>query len=174
MAGEPGGERNECFPDPLRHPVQSNGTLDTSKIEEPIAADFRVKVGRKTGEGFTSAEAYRLQLNQDGSLTKHEGKKRGEAYESQLQQMKLMIIAGFLGVGLEQLRDRDKAYQLELARKRTSVLRRLLAAVGVLLILALAGGIISYLERQKAIKRSDQLSILLNTANARNQLLSSP
>ncbi len=98
LAGEPGDAKTECFPAPLREVVNEDGN-----VSEPIAADFRLSDG---SEGFTSAEAYRLQLV---DLLKREARKRADAYESQLQLMKLKVIAGILGVPLEQLRDRDKA-----------------------------------------------------------------
>ena len=155
LAGEPGKEGAECFCPPLRHPVREDGTLNTSIVEEPIAADFRVKDQSGVREGFTSAEAYRFQLSQRGDLDKKHIKKRAEVYESQLQLMKLKIIAGILGVPLEQLRNRDKAYQLELAKKRTRVLRNWLGTVLTLLIVALALSVFAYLKEKEANAQRD-------------------
>ncbi len=147
LDGEPGDSTNECFPKPLRHPMGKEGKPDTTVEEEPIAANFRLQDG---SEGFTSAEAYRLHLTKTGKLPKREIKKRAEAYGEQLQLMKLKIIAGILGVPLETLRDRDKAYQLELARKKARTLRLWLAAVGVLAVAAVVAAVIAYDQRKKA------------------------
>ena len=93
LAGEPGSPNAECFPEPLRHPVANDGSLDKSVSEAPIAADFRLRDGR---QGFTSPEGYRLHLasSGDGSLSKREIKKLADAYEGKLHLMKLKIIAG--------------------------------------------------------------------------------
>ncbi|MEM1294542.1 MAG: toll/interleukin-1 receptor domain-containing protein, partial [Verrucomicrobiota bacterium] len=85
ISGEPGDPERECFPEPLRHPVRPDGTLDQSLNEEPIAADFRLKDG---SEGFTSAEAYRIHLDKNTKAKKKEIRKLSEAYEAQLQLMK--------------------------------------------------------------------------------------
>ncbi len=144
LAGEPGDSETECFPVPLREIVSEKGI-----VSEPIAADFRLRDG---GEGFTSAEAYRLQL---ADHSKREAKKRADAYESQLQLMKLKIIAGILGVPLEQLRNRDKAFELELAKKRARTLRLWLAAVGLLALVAIAGGIFAVQQKRIATLERD-------------------
>ncbi|MDF1812304.1 MAG: TIR domain-containing protein [Verrucomicrobiales bacterium] len=140
--GEPGDPERECFPAPLRHRVDKSGKVDLNA--GPLAADFRLPDG---SEGFTSAEAYRLQLN---NLPKREAERLAEAYEAQLQLMKLKIIAGVLGVPLETLRDRDKAWQLQLAKKRARALRRILVTVSLLALAALAGGWLSVIQARRA------------------------
>ena len=122
VAGKPGDSEYECFPVPLTEVVSKDG-----KVHEPVAADFRLKDG---SEGFTSSEAYRMWLIKSGKLSKQERKKRADTYDRQLQLMKLKVIAGILGVPLEILRDRDKAYQLRLAQRRA----RLSTAVAVTMI----------------------------------------
>ena len=145
--GEPGSPR-ECFPESLRHPVGPDGELNRSVNVEPIAADFRLKDGN---EGFTSAEAYRLSLRKDANLANHEVEARAERYGAQLQLMKLKIIAGILGVPLERLRDRDKAYQLQLAQNRARTLRRWLVAVATLAVVAIGSGLFALVEQQRAV-----------------------
>jgi WD40 repeat protein len=147
LDGEPGHAQQECFPTPLRHPIGDNGELDPTRKAEPMAADFRLPDGH---QGFTSAEAYRLVLSKHGALNEQQVKAQADAYELHLQLMKLKIIAGILGVPLEQLRNRDKAYQLELARRRARVLRRWLAAIGTLTILVFAAGIVANQQRIRA------------------------
>lgn len=148
LDGEPGTAR-ECFPEPLRHPLRPDGELDRSLSLEPIAADFRLQDG---SEGFTSAEGYRLALRKDETLKSSEVERRAAQYDAQLQLMKLKVIAGILGVPLEQLRNRDKAYQLQLAQKRSRSLRRWLAAVGMLAIAAIAGGVFAVVKQQEAVQ----------------------
>jgi tetratricopeptide (TPR) repeat protein len=152
LAGEPGDPEQECFPVPLREVVTEKGTL-----KEPIAADFRLPDG---SEGFTSAEAYRLQLTDH---PKGEARKLADAYESQLQLMKLKIIAGILGVPLETLRDRDKAYQLVLAQKRARTLRLWLTAVGVFAIAAVVGGWVALQQRDRAREAREAADKVINT-----------
>lgn len=46
LDGEPNASRKgqpalECFPEALRHPVKPDGTIDFTRLEEPIAADLR-------------------------------------------------------------------------------------------------------------------------------------
>ena len=36
----------ECFPKPLMHPVEEDGSLDETQRAEPIAADLRIQDGR--------------------------------------------------------------------------------------------------------------------------------
>ncbi len=127
--------KHECFPEPLKHPVEPDGELDRSQRAEPIAADFRLKDG---SEGFTSAEGYRLALQKNPQLTGRQVEQQAEEFGDRLQLMKLKVIAGILGVPMEQLRDRDKAYQLQLAQRRARTLRRWLAAVAMLSVLAIA------------------------------------
>jgi WD40 repeat protein len=166
LDGEPGDARRECFPAPLRHPLGHDGALDATRAVEPIAADFRLPDGH---EGFTSAEAYRLALARDGALDKREAKARADAYALHLQLMKLKVIAGVLGVPLEELRDRDQAYRLELARRRARVLRQWLAVVGTLTVLALAAGVAAFQQRNEA--RSQELTAINQTLEAALELV---
>ncbi len=153
LDGEPGRIEEECFVAPLRHPVNRDGTLDLSIKEEPIAADFRIKEGRNTREGYTSSEAYRLQLSSADNLTKREARKLADDYDLHLQLTKLKIFAGILGVPLEELRNRDKAFQLELARKRTRRLFTISMFMTILLCIAVVMGIIANNKHKEAEKR---------------------
>lgn len=153
LAGVPGKVGDECFCLPLLYSVREDGTLDTSINEEPIAADFRIIEGGKTREGYTSAEAYRLELNQRGDLTKKEVKRRTEAFESRLQLMKLKIIAGVLGVPLEHLRDRDKAYQLEVSRRKNRRQTLISSVFAFISIVALIATYVAVKQREKSEMR---------------------
>ena len=138
IAGEPGHPLDECFPEPLREIASPDG-----KLSEPIAADFRLPDGR---EGYTSAEAYKRELLK--TFPKKEANKKAEKYDERLQLMKLKIIAGILGLPLETIRDRDKAYRLQLAQNRSKKLRSWLA---VTIILAVAAAVSAEVARKQTL-----------------------
>lgn len=145
--GEPHHAERECFPAPLRLSPREGSKIDVN--DGPLAADFRLPDGT---QGYTSLEGYRLTLiNSD--LSREQAKALAEKYEARMQLMKLKILSGILDIGLEKLRNRDKAYQLALEKKRASALRRWLAMVAALAGIAVAGGAIAYLQRQEARKQ---------------------
>ncbi|MBK1855631.1 toll/interleukin-1 receptor domain-containing protein [Verrucomicrobiaceae bacterium 5K15] len=143
IAGEPGHPINECFPEPIRKIANKNG-----EHIEPIAADFRLLDG---SEGYTSAESYKKLILKN--LPKKEALKKADQYEERLQLMKLKIIAGILGVPLETIRDRDKAYQLLKAKKRQKVLVSVITAISLL---AIAAGYFGYLNEKNAELAEEQ------------------
>lgn len=149
----------ECFPEPLRFCVDSQGKLQP-ETAEPIAADFRLDDG---SQGWCSPEAYRQELKVAGKLSSAQMEQRVNAYNQRCELMKLKIIAGVLGIPLGTLTQRDKAYQLELSRKRARRLRQWLAAVAVLGLLAVAGAIIARqqtkIAREKTIVAQQQTEL---------------
>lgn len=151
LAGEPGDAENECFPVPVNHPVSADGSLDTTIKENPIAADFRLW---DHSEGYTSAEAYRLALFKDPNVSRRQARRWAEAYEGKLQLMKLKIIAGILGLPLDTLRNRDQAYQLELAREKARRNRLLAIAFAIIGVFAICGGLIAWKQSNLAKKES--------------------
>ena len=146
IAGEPEDTQQECFPVPLREVVTPDG-----KLSEPIAADFRLPNGE---EGFTSPEAYRKQLLK--TLPKKQADKQANAYDERLQLMKLKIIAGILGTPLDTLRNRDKAYQLQLAKKRQQKLTAVITAVSLLALAAIAASFFAISQQKLADKNAQQ------------------
>lgn len=137
----------ECFPIPLQFAYENNQA--TTKRAEPIAADFRIINKGIPCQGWTSPEAYRLQLKaEEFSKTDIEGKV--SKYQTQHHLMFLKIVAGILGVPLGELTQRDKAYQLEKAQQRAKKLRKVAAIMLVLLILAVFAGIIAWNQKQTA------------------------
>lgn len=157
IAGEPGDARMEAFPAALR-------TLrdDRGRLIEPIAADFRLLDGN---EGFTSAEAYRLSLK---DLAGPKARKYAEAYDARIQLMKLKIIAGILAVPLETLRDRDKAYQLQLSKKRNRVLIQWLFVVVILGVAAVIAAVYARTQQKLALEqqRKAETTLAENSWNA--------
>ncbi len=80
------------------------------------------------------------------------------------------MVAGALGVPLGVITQRDKAMQLEKARKRARALRRWLAAVAVLAVLAVAGGILAWKKQREAQEQSEQRRRLLVEAARSDRL----
>ena len=140
----------ECLPEPLRYGVAGeDGRMDWSRRTEPIAADVRPE--GKAEQGWTTGAAYREALQKNGKFGEQEVAQKVQDYERRLELAKLKIVAGSLGVPLGELTRRDKAMQLDKARKRARTLRLWLAAVGLLALLAVGGGIYAVIQRQEAI-----------------------
>jgi hypothetical protein len=144
----------ECLPEPLRRGVARNdGSIDWSARTEPIAADARP--GGRPVHGWTTSVAYREQLLHEGRTKKSNLDSEIKSYEQRLELTKLKVIAGAIGVPLGVLTQRDKAMQLEKARKRARTLRRWLAAVALLAVLSIVGGILAWKKQQEAAQERD-------------------
>lgn len=141
IEGEPhAGDERECFPDELKHPIGADGSLDTTREVEPVAADFRLPDGR---QGWHSLEQCRGNLADEAAVTR---------YRDQCELAKLKVIAGILGVPLGQLVERDKAYQLAKAKRRARIVTRVAASMALLAILAIAAGTFAWQQRGQAIR----------------------
>lgn len=152
------GTEMECFPEPLRFgvPDRETGRVDWTKRTEPIAAD--VRPASRPVQGWTSAGAYDEALGREGKLNKTERAAAVQDYAAQLELAKLKVVAGALGLPLGVLTQRDKAAQLAKARRRAAVMRRWLAAVGVLAILAIGGGVMAWKQYQEADRQFKEAS----------------
>ncbi|MGC4015419.1 MAG: TIR domain-containing protein [Luteolibacter sp.] len=140
------GDPRDSFPKPLQHPVDANGALIENEHAEPIAADFRLV---DDTQGWTSPEAYRQAL-EGKSVARKEIDRLVSDYRSRLELGKLKIIAGVLGLPLGTLTQRDKVYQLEKERRRARIFRRVTAAMSVLLVAAIAGGVLASIKQREA------------------------
>jgi tetratricopeptide (TPR) repeat protein len=140
LAGEPGDPDNECFPAPLRQLTAGRMEHASKESSQPLAADFRLANGE---EGFTSPEAYRHRLDRESSLSRKQVERVADAYEQKCQLAKLKVIAGVLGIGLDDLRERDKAFRLEREKHKARVLRRWLVAVIALALIAVGAGFLA-------------------------------
>jgi WD40 repeat protein len=139
----------ECLPEPLRYGVAAeNGTIDWSRRTEPIAADARP--GGQPEQGWTTAAAYREALLKNGKMDEPEVAQKIREYDERLELAKLKVIAGALGVPLGILTARDKAMQLQKAKQRARALRRWLTVVVILGLLAVAGGVYAWRQKQTA------------------------
>jgi WD40 repeat protein len=139
----------ECLPEPLRYGVAAeDGKVDWTHRTEPIAADARP--GGRPEQGWTTGAAYRETLLTTGQRSESNVAQKVRGYEERLELAKLKVIAGALGVPLGILTARDKAMQLEKAKQRARALRRWLAAVAMLGLLAVAAGVIAWRQKQTA------------------------
>jgi len=158
--GEPGSrviEAGKCFPDSLQFEVGADGTVHMDRSSEPLAADFRLPDGK---QGWTTPEAYRQDLSVGTrGLSRKAVDRAVEAYQKRLELAKLKLISGILRVPLGVLQKRDKAYQLKLARAKARRLRRWLTAVVLLALFAVAGGVLTWIERGRT-QRSFSNSLL--------------
>ena len=152
---------DDCFCPALVHPLRPDGEVDTTRLlrEEPIAADVRAKDVEPPHEMRASE---RDQPDR----------------RALLDFMKLKLIAGLMGVGLDELVQRDKVRQLEAARLRATTLRRWLGVVAVLTIAALTVGGIAYVQRNRALtaeserkEQSERRRLLLEEASRSDRLV---
>ena len=138
-------QTQECFPKSLQYSVDEQGHLIESQPLEPIAANFRLPNGSK---GFTNPQAYHKHLlDQNPKSTKQDKArflKQTQAYEEQINTAKLKVVAGILGVGLEQLTQRDKLYQLNKARIAARRARRVASSLAMLALVASVSGGLAY------------------------------
>jgi WD40 repeat protein len=122
---------DECFCPALRHPLNAQGEVDTSRTDaqEPIAGDVRIK------EGSAPREATQKDL---------------PSHRRILEQTRLKLVAGLMAVGFDELIQRDKDRQIKEERARTRRLRKLAAGFAVLALIAAAAGFIAFQKKQEA------------------------
>src|SRR5438067_2096151 len=122
---------DECFCPALRHPLDGHGEVDTTRTDaqEPIAGDVRIK------EGSAPRETIQKDLSSHRRI---------------LEQTRLKLVAGLMGVGFDELIQRDKDRQIKEERARTRRLRKLAAGFAVLALMAAAAGFIAFQKKQEA------------------------
>jgi WD40 repeat protein len=154
----------ECLPEPLRYGVASaDGKIDWNQRTEPIAADTRPE--GKTEQGWTTGAAYREALHKTGQRGEKEIAQKVREFEQRLELAKLKVVAGALAVPLGVLTKRDIAMQLAKAKQRSRTLRRWLAAVGLLAVLAVTGGIFAWFQRQEAVHQQREVRLTFSKAD---------
>jgi len=141
VAGEPNASdgnkagytvEDECFCPALRHPLDENGEVDTTRrdAQEPIAGDVRVKLGHM------AREARRADLR---------------SHREVLEFMRLKLLARLMGVGFDELVQRDKARQAAEFRRRVAILAGVTLAIAGLAVYAL-------IERGNAIRGEQRIA----------------
>jgi formylglycine-generating enzyme required for sulfatase activity/WD40 repeat protein len=150
------GTDAECFPEPLRFGVSSEDDprlIDWTARTEPIAAD--VRPGGRCEQGWTTTAAYEESQERMGLITKQELIDAVRTYGEQLELAKLKILAGAIGVPLGELTRRDKARQLQRAKKRAKILIYLSTLFGFLAICAGLAGWLAVRNEKRAVKAED-------------------
>jgi len=133
-ASEPGKGLDpalECFPRSLRYPLDASGNLDLSGRAEPIAADVRDPAGK---EPFLKDKAHRPVLERE----------------------KLRVVAGLMGIGFDDLVQRDKERQLRQERARARRLRKLAVAFAALAAIATLAGVLAFVQKREADKQRQE------------------
>ena len=119
----------ECFPPALCHAIGADGQVDPTQLDqEPICSDVR------TSEDKTEISAYEFPLHHE--LLEHH---------------KLKLIAGILGVGFDELVQRDQKRQTAEAKAKAQRARRLAIIFAVLTLVALALAAFALWQRNEAI-----------------------
>lgn len=177
LDGEPNSSLNdtkikegmqECFPEALRYELDENAKLDYDRPTAPIAADFRLTDG---SQGFTNPGVYQRKLENSG-LSVGEARQRAESYEEFLNNARLKIIAGILGVSsLEKLTERDKVHQLAKAKVAAKRFRRIATVMAILAITATAASFYAYNQFQRAESTLTDLRKNLNFMNVDLRML---
>jgi eukaryotic-like serine/threonine-protein kinase len=139
---------DDCFCPALVHPLRDGGEVDETRRlpEEPIAADVRMK----NAERIHELRADEVKEPDRRDLLEH---------------MKLKLVAGLMGVGLDELVQRDKARQIEAGRKEARKLRRWLTVVSVLAILVLVAGVLAFVQRNRAETARNRAVLARNSAD---------
>lgn len=157
LRGEPEyGEKQtqqQCFPDVLRFAVDAEGSILYNQREEALAADVRLP--HSAEEGFTSIEAYRRHLQEQGLSSAHI-KQKADEYQERLNLAKLKIISSILGVPLGELTKRDQAYQLERIKRKNRNIKRVAGAISALAVVATGAGIYAWNQKNEAQKNLAQ------------------
>ena len=125
---------DECFCPALKHALRPDGTLDETTSEEPICADAR------SGE-------------QKRELTAAEQRHERPA----LDHAKLKLIAGLLGVGYDDLAQRERQRQLRARRQRAAI-------VGTIMAIFLALASAAWWQRGVAVEQKKEADTQKSTA----------
>ena len=143
--------KDECFPKPLQYEYDQEGHR-TQIRSEPLAADFRINIEGKSRQAWTSSQALKDDLQQEGKLSTEQIKTLVTKYNQQQRLMLLKIIAGILGIPLGKLTKRDQEYQLQQERQKAKRLRQWLSGVAALCLLSVLLGIFSWIQRNEAVE----------------------
>lgn len=119
LRGEPHAPdpRNECYPPPLRHKLHTDGTVNPAEKEHPIYIDLRPPLGTTAA---TSPEDYRAVLHaadlyKDGPIEAAVTK-----YTSQLEEARILLLGGVLGLTPRELTQRDLLRRIEEEKTRAA------------------------------------------------------
>jgi tetratricopeptide (TPR) repeat protein len=132
----------ECLPEPLRFGwPRQDGSIDWSVRAQRLGADIRP--GGRPEQGYTDAAAYRAALEAAGSYSHAECRRLAKEYASRIEQARMQIIAGILGISPGDLTKRDAVF-------RAQRFRRLAIVFGAIAVLAIGFGVVAIRQRQAA------------------------
>ncbi len=145
VGGKPGfADSEECFCPALKHAQRPDGTLDESTDEEPVCADAR------WGEPKREISADKQRMSRPA-----------------LEYAKLKLIAGLLGIGFDDLVQRDKERQLAEQRLKARRLQKLVAGFAALACVASAFGLLAWKKSHEATAENHaRLQLLQHAARS--------
>ena len=163
-------ETLECFPSALQYALTVDDQLDIDNPSEPIAANFRLPDGSK---GMTNPNVYKKLLLKQGR-NKADAERLAHLYEEQINNARLKIIAGILGVPLEQLTQRDKIYQFHKAQQAAQRFRKIALSMSALAFAALIAGGIAVVQWRIAKAQQERAEKLLGEIQGNLKFMNFP
>jgi hypothetical protein len=138
-------EADECFCPALRFSLDANGKVNTTRsdAQEPIAGDVRVK------DEASAREAKQRDVS---------------SHQPVLEYMKLKLLAGLMGVGFDELAQRDKVRALEEVRTKARRARRIAAVVAGLALLAIVSAFFAFQQKRTAQREAERALAAEQTA----------
>ena len=136
---------DECFCPALRFSLDENEEIDTTRsdAQEPIAGDVRIK----------------------DSASVREAKQRDlSSHQPMLEYMKLKLLAGLMGIGFDDLAQRDKIRALQEARTKARRARRIAVIVGGLALLAIVSAFFAFQQKKNAERETKRALAAEQTA----------
>jgi WD40 repeat protein len=136
---------DECFCPALRFSLDENEEIDTTRsdAQEPIAGDVRIK----------------------DSASVREAKQRDlSSHQPMLEYMKLKLLAGLMGIGFDDLAQRDKIRALQEARTKARRARRIATIVGGLALLAIVSAFFAFQQKKNAERETKRALAAEQTA----------
>ncbi|MES2657164.1 MAG: TIR domain-containing protein [Verrucomicrobiota bacterium] len=106
---------DECYPPPLRHKLRADGSLNLAEKEHPIYIDLRPPLG---SHGATTADEYRSLLQAAEEWLPARIEQAVVKYRIQLDEARLLLLSGSLGLSPRELTQRDLLRQNEEAGRR--------------------------------------------------------
>lgn len=171
LQGRPhsGDATTECYPPSLAYELDESGNPDPSRLAHPIFIDLR---SEDAPAGATAPEAYREILTGTGKLRDDYIEVAVNAYAARLENARIMLLSGALGLYTPELTQREvlrqieerKQRDLELAERLATARRRtrmatLTSSVFALLLAAAVFAAFQALRATKEARTSEILAI---------------
>lgn len=117
LQGRPhsGEAASECYPPSLAFELAEDGTPDRSRLAHPVYIDLRAE---DCPIGATTPDAYREILRGLGKLRDDYIEVAVHAYSSRLENARIMLLSGVLGLYTPELTQRERLRQIEEQKQR--------------------------------------------------------